>query len=240
MTTRRRLARGSLATRLGLLAASVLVACVDQRASLGRFAEAGPKAAGAAGTGVGGSAGRPEAPDAASPPAAPDAGPAPEAPPALDAGAVQPPAPVPPVAACAARTYLGNFVCALRTDGPFAPPPGSPPLEPMMAALPFRLEPSADGTVAEIVDGSFMFVAWGLGFTGRFEGQLDCASGRFDALIVDGMTGQLFMGGPTTFVGALEGRVVDPARGTLEGTWWHGPMAGAGCIGTWSALPQGP
>ena len=92
---------------------------------------------------------------------------------------------------------------------------------------------------ADVVDGDFMFVAWGLGFTGRFEGRLDCASGRFSAIIADGMTGPLFMGGPNTFVGALDGQL-DPVTGTLDGTWWHGPMPDTGCTGPWSAVLQAP
>jgi len=235
--------RGAIATRFALLSCCVLVACVDGRASLGRFAEASPTmpaAAGTGGAGIGG-AGLGGAPVEV---AVPDAGPVfePEPPVTPDAGTMRPPDRAPPTIACATGSYLGQFECALRSDGIMPPPqsPGGPPSSPMTAALPFRLELSADGTVADIVEGDFAFAAWGVGFTGRFEGQLDCASGRFSATIVDGMTGPLFMGGPSTFVGALEGRLVDPATGTLAGSWWHGPMPDTGCTGTWTAMPQPP
>jgi hypothetical protein len=108
----------------------------------------------------------------------------------------------------------------------------------MNTTISFGLEPSADGSLARVVDGEFMFLAWDVAFMGRLEGRLDCPTGRFDAMIADGMTGAVFRDMPATFVGALQGRRVD-ADGNLEGSWWHGPSQDpmGGCMGTWTASP---
>jgi hypothetical protein len=157
-----------------LVLASLLAGCsIDQTASLGRYAQAEPAMAGASGMPTGGAAGAalppPGGTGGAEPPLVFDAGAPPPPPVMVDAGTPDdPPAMVPPSEGpCAAPIrYAGDFSCTLPFD-PSMPfpgvPPGARPPSTMTAPIAFGLEPSVGGTLAQVVDSEFMFLAWELG-----------------------------------------------------------------------------
>jgi hypothetical protein len=136
---------------------------------------------------------------------------------------------------CARATYVADlmFTCPPLPMGRERRPSETPP-GPMPARMIFGVVPSPlDPRVGYIVDSAFMFVALDVDISGHLTGQLNCTTGAFHADIADGTVGLPF-GPRIPAVGELSG-MLDRDRETLAGTWWHGPLDGFACTGTWAA-----
>lgn len=168
--------------------------------------------------GTGGAGGTDE-PDGAAPEPPPDAGPPP------------PDATPPRESPCRGATFAMELRCA--RDDFMGPPGGEPAPMTTSATLTIAFVPERPGRAR--ASAPLAFSAWNASFTGRFEGELDCARGTLRALILDG---QFTTPGapPGPFFGQLDG-ALDAADEALSGTWWHGPdvQLGPRCSGTWTA-----
>lgn len=218
--------------RLALLASVglALCACIDTRLSLGHHRAPEPPPGGSGGSGGSSGAGGTGAidmmdmMDAAMEPLAGSGGqggtPSMEEP---DAGP-------PPVLPCEEGTIAAELDCQVE-DGFFGG--GGPVSEPMSARTTLTITPRLDRPGVSRASGLLSFTAWGLDFSGRIEGNLDCVRRVFDAFIVDG---EVVTPGapPRSFFGSLNG-LLDPVDGTISGPWWHGPemQGGPRCTGPW-------
>jgi len=146
------------------------------------------------------------------------------------AGLHLPDAATPMAMPCDEGTFSVLLECQVE-DGFF----GSPGGPPMSASTTLAASPRLDRLGVASVSGPLDFSAWGLAFSGRIEGELDCARGVFRAAIFDG---EVTMPGtpPGPFFGQLDG-LLDPFDGTISGPWWHGPemQGGPRCTGPWAA-----
>lgn len=220
--------------------ALALAACIDQKLSLGHHEapEVGdgdgdgdtpnmdasfiPTSSGGMGGmgGVGGmTGGAPFVPP-------PDAGPA-------DDAAME----LPPPSPCEERIAMTATLSCQLQQGGFGQPGDRPP-PPMTTIATLTFEPvqrmGREGFAR--AGGMLDFEAWNARFTGRIDGELECARGTFMALIFEG---QLSMNGMPSgpFYGELNG-LWSPNTGAIAGSWWHGPDPFTPlCIGDWTATP---
>jgi hypothetical protein len=167
-------------------------------------------------------------------PAVQDAGPEPSR--GQQPGAPAEPADSRPMTnACAGTRYVADlsFVCPAPSMRQ-APWPTQPLPPEMSSVMRFALVPSATvpGT-AEIVDSDFTFNVLDRSVSGHLTGQLDCASGTFNASFADGVASGM-RSPEIPAVGELSG-TLDPISGRLSGTWWHGPADFVACTGSWIA-----
>jgi hypothetical protein len=139
--------------------------------------------------------------------------------------------------ACRAGVYTGSMMSVCKMDGGF-PIGGAEGLE-IGGVISIELAESANGEFLEISDGEFTsFAAGTFGLLAHLRGQLDCKTLQFSATTEDGLWG---LGDPNVagvplgmFEAALTG-ALDPATGTLSGTWMVTGAVPLPCMGTWSA-----
>jgi len=133
---------------------------------------------------------------------------------------------------CKPGRYEGSYECS--SYGPMGP--GLMPEILVVGEVAITLEKSSKGEFLEIVDGSLDGIAkdFGVPFTSKLDGHLDCATNQFEAFAVEGNYNMFGL------IGAFHGDLLgDYNRLTshLVGEWSladdvNGALT---CIGPWSA-----
>ena len=134
---------------------------------------------------------------------------------------------------CRAGLYTGMMMSVCNADGG-----GNGGLE-IGGVISIELAESPDGEFLQISDGEFTSLAAGtFGLLAQLRGQLSCKTLQFSATTEGGLWG---LGDPNVagvplgmFEAALTG-ALDPATGTLSGTWMVTGEVPLPCMGTWTA-----
>lgn len=138
---------------------------------------------------------------------------------------------------CRAGTYVGGstYTCSPVVDGFDSSGFGAE----ITATLSIQLVESADGEFLQISDGDFSSLTLDtFGMLADLKGMLDCKTLMFTATTQNGSWG---LGDPNFGVlplGTWEAQLVgtlDPATGTLTGTWMVSGSVPFVCMGPWSA-----